>query len=160
VRRRRLELFAEPTVRKPLRDEQASALRTRCDAPSAEPLASRPARTAVGSGRRAYGRRQPRSALHHRIEVPLRRARRHELPDRPVGERLGEHRQTGWAAAETSILTELGPLHKDDLAQRLRDRGVADPDAALKLRWTKSVVRQGNWLTIGGVAADSASPCE
>jgi hypothetical protein len=25
-----------------------------------------------------------------------------------------------------------GPLHKDDLAQRLRDRGVADPDAALK----------------------------
>ena len=32
-----------------------------------------------------------------------------------------------------SILTEHGPLDDDNLAQRLRDRGVADPETALKI---------------------------
>ena len=52
-----LEAAGLPAELKPLRDEPASALRTRCDAPSAGPLASRPARTAVGSARRACGLR-------------------------------------------------------------------------------------------------------
>jgi hypothetical protein len=30
-----------------------------------------------------------------------------------------------------TVLAEHGPLHEDDIAQRLRDSGVADPDTAL-----------------------------
>ena len=30
------------------------------------------------------------------------------------------------------ILTQHGPLHKDDITQRLRDRGIDDPDSALQ----------------------------
>jgi hypothetical protein len=35
-------------------------------------------------------------------------------------------------ATLADILTEHGPLHQDDIARRLRERGVADPDAVLR----------------------------
>ncbi len=49
------------------------------------------------------------------------------------------------------ILIEHGPLHGDDIARRLRDAGVADPDAALKelryeLDWPARQLIDGRWV--------------